>query len=157
MSDEAITILETRKVEAKILKTLHSVLVRELGREKATRLLLEAIEEAAEEDGRRMAEQAKDGGSLESFKQILPLWARGGALEIKILASDQERLDYDVVRCRYAECYREMGLEDMGYLLSCARDEAFIKGFAPGVRMSRKQVIMNGDERCQFRYWQKKE
>jgi hypothetical protein len=155
MAEEGLTILERRKIEGEIIKPIHRVLVRELGREKADWLIGQAVEEAAEEAGR--AEAARLGrGDLRAFAEILPNWARGGALETQMIESSDTALDYDVTRCRYAELYREMGLSDIGFLLSCGRDGAFMKGFAPDVELKRTGTIMTGEGRCDFRYRVKK-
>jgi hypothetical protein len=63
-----------------------------------------------------------------------------------------ERFDFDVTRCRYAEMYREMGLEAIGDLLSCNRDGTFVEGYNPDITMERQQTIMQGHGRCTFRY-----
>ena len=59
---------------------------------------------------------------------------------------------YNVVRCRYAEMYREMGLAEIGHLLSCGRDGTFCKGFNPRIELERNQTIMAGASHCDFRY-----
>ena len=89
---------------------------------------------------------------METFQEIYELWTRGGALEIEVLKETPDRLDFDVTRCRYAEMYREMGLGDIGHLLSCQRDGTFCEGYDPRIRMERKQTIMQGADRCTFRY-----
>ena len=48
--------------------------------------------------------------------------------------------------------YKEMGLEEIGFLLSCNRDSKFIEGYAPNVSLSRPHTVMNGDGFCDFRY-----
>ena len=114
-------------------------------------VIWEAVAEAAEEAGR--AEAARLGrADLRAFAEILPNWSKGGALEMEMIESSDSVLDYDVTKCRYAEMYREMGLADIGFLLSCGRDGAFMKGFAPEVEMRRSGTIMTGSKRCDFRY-----
>ena len=51
--------------------------------------------------------------------------APGEALEVEILEESEDRYDFDVTRCCYAEMYREMGLGHIGHLLSCHRDGTF--------------------------------
>ena len=36
---------------------------------------------------------------------------------------------FNVTRCRYAELYKKLGIRELGFALSCARDFALIKGF----------------------------
>jgi hypothetical protein len=69
-----------------------------------------------------------------------------------VLRQDEQALDFNVTRCRYAELYRALGLEDLGGLLSCGRDAAMIEGFNPDVELTRTQTIMEGASHCDFRY-----
>ena len=151
MVEIGVTVLERRRIEGEIIKPIYKVLVRELGRDRADMVIGEAVAEAAEEAGR--AEAARLGrADLRAFAEILPNWSKGGALEMEMIESSDSVLDYDVTKCRYAEMYREMGLADIGFLLSCGRDGAFMKGFAPEVKMRRAGTIMTGSKRCDFRY-----
>ena len=69
-----------------------------------------------------------------------------------MIDADDQQYNYNVTRCRYAEMYREMGLGDIGHLLSCNRDASFVEGFAPEIRLDRDQTIMGGARCCTFRY-----
>ena len=42
-------------------------------------------------------------------------WAAGGALEREVLRINQTAYDFNIVRCKYAEMYRESGLADLGF------------------------------------------
>ncbi len=64
----------------------------------------------------------------------------------------EESFAFDVTRCRYAEMYRSLGMEDLGATLSCNRDGALIEGFNPNVEFTRTQTIMGGADRCDFRF-----
>ena len=57
-----------------------------------------------------------------------------------------------VIRCRYAEMYRALGVPELGALLSCNRDAALIEGFNPEVTFERTQTLMQGASHCDFRY-----
>ncbi|MFX8852579.1 L-2-amino-thiazoline-4-carboxylic acid hydrolase, partial [Acinetobacter baumannii] len=65
---------------------------------------------------------------------------------------DETHFDFNVVRCRYAEMYRQMGLGEIGPLLSCNRDGAFCDGYDPKLKLTRSQTIMEGASHCDFRY-----
>ena len=64
----------------------------------------------------------------------------------------EERFDFDVTRCRYAEMYREMGLGHIGHLMSCNRDGAFCEGYDSNLVLTREHTIMGGAPTCTFRY-----
>jgi hypothetical protein len=75
---------------------------------------------------------------------------KDNALEVKVLDADDQQYNYNVNRCRYAEMYHEMGLGEIGHLLSCARDDKFIVGYAPEVELTRTTTIMQGGKCCDF-------
>lgn len=94
---------------------------------------------------------------MKSFIALQYLWEKDNALDVKVIDADDKQYNYNVTRCRYAEMYHEMGLGEIGHLLSCARDEKFIVGYAPDVELTRTTTIMQGGACCDFRYRTKKE
>ena len=150
MSD--IPILELRRIEANIIKPIYEEMAREIGHEKADEILGAAIEKAAIEQGRSMAEENKDGPSLKAFISLFERWKMGGALEVEVLNETDDQFDFNVTRCRYAETYRDMGLGKIGHLLSCGRDGSFCKGYDPNIELERGQTIMQCAAHCDFRY-----
>ena len=64
-------------------------------------------------------------------------------------------LSFDVIRCEYANLYRDLGFGDIGTLFSCDRDAAFLEGFDPGLELVREKTIMDGDPLCDFCYKKK--
>jgi sulfonate transport system substrate-binding protein len=59
---------------------------------------------------------------------------------------------YDFNVRRYAETYAQMGLSELGALLSCKRDGAFCEGYDARLKLTRTQTIMQGADHCDFRY-----
>ena len=98
-----------------------------------------------------------DGGcigekpDLRDFADILPNWTKEEALEIEVLDEAASVMNFNVTRCRYAEMYEEMGLKDIGHLLSCSRDADFCKGYNSEIKFERTQTIMKGAKYCDFR------
>ena len=92
------------------------------------------------------AELAKDLGeaSLDAFAKGLERWRRSGALEIEVTEHTADRYSFNVTRCRYAEMYQALGMQDLGGALSCQRDHALIEGFNPNIKLTRTQTIMEG-------------
>jgi hypothetical protein len=64
-------------------------------------------------------------------------------------------LAFDVKRCDFADLYRELGFGDIGALISCDRDAAFLEGFDPELELVREKTIMEGDDLCDFCYRRK--
>lgn len=145
-------ILARRRIEAEIIKPIYQILVREIGKERAQAVIGEAIENAAIEAGKNFAAQEPNGADLQSFAALQYLWEKDDALQVKVINQDPRHFDYNVTRCRYAEMYHQMGLGEIGHLLSCARDSQFIVGYAPDVELQRTQTIMSGASCCDFRY-----
>jgi hypothetical protein len=115
-------------------------------------VIAEAVRGAAVDAGRQFAAREPNGTSIASFIALQVLWEKDDALETETLRADADAFDYDVKRCRYAEMYHEMGLGEIGHLLSCARDSEFIAGYDPRVKLTRTTTIMQGGARCDFRY-----
>ena len=153
MTDESptMTLLQRREIEARIVGPLVLAVMGEIGRDRTLELLRGVIAGLARESGAAMAREFADA-SLPAFARGLERWTEGGALEIRMIASTADRLDFDVTRCRYAEMYRALGLADLGGSLSCCRDFALIEGFNPEARLTRTQTIMEGAPHCDFRF-----
>ena len=147
---EDVPVLVKRRLQAEAIKPLYESMVEALGSEQANAILDQSIRKAAKTEARQFAERASNGTSMRSFIDLLELWTRGGALEIEVKHADDERFDFDVTRCRYAEMYREMGLAEIGHLLSCNRDGAFCEGYDPKLKLQREQTIMSGSPCCTF-------
>jgi len=152
MARETVSLLERRRIEAKIVKPIYEVLKRELGEDAAKRIIRDAVRASAIEAGRGLAERHGPNRNLETFAHLIPLWSEGGALEIDTIRRDENALDFDVCRCRYAEMYREIGAEELGPLLSCNRDGSLAEGYDPEIELTRTHTIMEGAERCDFRF-----
>jgi hypothetical protein len=145
-------VLARRRIEAAIIKPIYDEMRREIGEEKAQDILRRAIRRAAIESGRALAAKAPGGADLTSFQDIQHLWTKDDALRIDLLEANEKVFDFNVTRCRYAETYREMGLGEIGHLLSCNRDGAFCEGYNPAIKLRRSQTIMGGASYCDFRY-----
>ena len=147
-----LPMLERRRIQAEVVKPIWEALVAEAGHEVAGRVIGKAIREAAIEEGRQFALAEGGPGGMEGFLAMQHLWTAGGALETQVVEENGTDYVYKVTRCRYAEMYREMGLEAIGDLLSCNRDGTFVQGYNPDITMERDNTIMQGHSRCTFRY-----
>lgn len=147
-----LPILEQRRIEARVIKPIYDEMVARLGVEAAQAILGTAIEKAAIAQGESFAEASGGQLGIDGFAAIQKHWTANGALEIEEVDRAPDRLDFNVTRCRYSEMYREMGLGDIGHLLSCGRDGTFCQGFDPRITLERTQTIMGGASHCDFRY-----
>ena len=152
MHPEGLSMLEKRTIEAEILKEVYETLTASHGVEVAKKTIAESVRRSAIEQARQFAASAPGGPSLKAFQDVMPLWTKGGALEIEVKEQTDTTFTFNVVRCRYAETYKAMGLGEIGHLLSCNRDGAFCEGYDPKLKLERTQTIMQGASHCDFRY-----
>jgi predicted hydrocarbon binding protein len=148
------SLLEQRRIEGQIIKPVFDVLKERYGQTEAEEIVAQAIQNAARESGRTEA-QKMGGGSLLNFIALQPRWQAGQALETDVLDQSEDRFDYNITYCAYAEMYKKIGLKELGFILSCNRDLAFIEGFAPDIELKRTKTLMEGADFCDFRYRKK--
>ena len=153
---EGLSMLEKRKIEAEILKEVYDTLKESHGEEVAKKTIAESVRRSAIEQARQFAAAAPGGPSLKAFQDVMPLWTKDGALEIEVKEQGSETFRFNVVKCRYAETYKAMGLGEIGHLLSCNRDGAFCEGYDPRLKLERTQTIMQGASHCDFKYTYRK-
>ena len=151
MAKTDLPMLEQRRIEANILKPVYAEMEAQLGAEKAQEILGAAIIRDSISQGQAYAEGLEDRG-LKAFRDTMAQWKASGALEMEMLKETDEAVHFNVVRCKYSEMYREMGLGHIGHLLSCNRDGTFCTGFNPDIKLDRTQTIMSGASHCDFRY-----
>ncbi len=151
MSD--MPILTQRRIEAAFAAGVYDEMKAELGEATAKRILASAVIKMAKSTAAEMARAAPGGQpDLDSFRAIQPRWTAEDALRTEVLRSTDDAFDFNVTRCRYAEMYREMGLAELGAILSCNRDGSFCEGYDPKLKLTRTQTIMGGAGHCDFRY-----
>jgi L-2-amino-thiazoline-4-carboxylic acid hydrolase len=145
-----ISTLKRREIQAAFFARLFPEFSREMGYDKAMEAALAAIREDARQAGQFLAEKF-EGNSIQVFKRIIgEVWAQEDAIEYTILEETEKKLRYTVTRCRYAELYDSMGVKEFGVCLSCSRDEAFLEGFNPRMKLTRTHTIMEGKKDCDF-------
>lgn len=143
------TLLEQRIIEAKVLRRVYDEAVRRLGVDQAQQLLAAAIDVDSQAKGRELRARWPQG-DLASFAAIWDTFAEGGALEVEFIERTPQRLHLAVRRCRYAEAYEEFGLKELGFTLSCRRDQALVEGFSNRITLTRPSTIMQGHPCCEF-------
>ena len=153
MSDDqpGISLLRRREIEAGVLGPVIRAFAQEIGDERALEVVRKVVAELARQGGADLA-QVIGQASLTAFASTLDRWREGGALEIDMLEQSESTLSFNVTRCRYAEMYRALGMEELGSSLSCSRDLHLARGFNPEIELVRTQTIMEGAPFCDFRF-----
>ena len=87
---DGLSMLEKRKIEAEILKEVYLTLKESHGEEVAKKTIAESVRRSAIEQARAFAAAAPGGTSLKAFQDVMPLWTKGGALEIEVKEQSAE-------------------------------------------------------------------
>ena len=104
-----IPILLRRRIEAMMLKHVLDVVTERSDKSEAEAVIGEACSRSAIEQGKQMAAALDSAPDLQDFAAILPNWTREDALRIETIETSNDKMDFNVTRCRYAEMYKEMG------------------------------------------------
>jgi len=145
-----ITHLQRREIQAPIAACLIRGFARVMGQDKAVEVATAAVQEDAMLAGKRMADKYGGNSMNELGRIVREVWAEDDAMTIRILEETEQTLRFDVTRCRYAELYEKAEMKELGFCLSCCRDEPFTKGFNPRAKLLRSQTIMQGSSLCDF-------
>ena len=148
-----ITHLKCREIQAPIVSSLIQGFIREIGYEKAIEIAQKVISEDAMRSGEKLAREYSGNTIAELARIVREVWARDNAMEITIITETKNELFFDVTYCGYAELYEQMGIKEIGFILSCSRDFPFMEGFNPEIRLNRRKTIMEGAKYCDFRYF----
>ena len=143
--------MKRREIEARILSPILDALGNEFGRNEVIEITRTTITQIARQQGKELAERLGTN-DLESYGKAIEPWSRSGALQLRILNQDDKTLSFDVTECKYAELYRGLGIPELGSVLSCSRDAAFIEGFNASITLERTQTIMQGATFCDFSF-----
>jgi len=147
-----LPMLEKRRIEAAILKHVYDTLKASHGDAVARRAVADAVRRSSIEQAQSFAAEVGGKTSLQTFIDRQGLWRMGDALTTEVKEQTDTDYVFHVTRCRYAEMYRDMGLGEIGHLLSCQRDGTFCEGYDPKLKLTRTQTIMQGASHCDFHY-----
>ena len=148
-----VPLLQQREIEMRVLGPVIRAFAAEFEKEKTYDLVRRTMQEISRGLGK---EKSLGGGGLENLKsKCISKWNDGGALEVSIREDSDTILAFDVTRCDFADLYRELGFGDIGTLISCDRDAAFLDGFDPELELVRQKTLMEGEDLCDFCYRKK--
>jgi hypothetical protein len=152
----SVSVFEQAKIQAQVLVPLVKALQAELGEARANAIVRGALRDLYRGYGeafwraRKEQKQAQNVG--EAVASAFSTYARDGALDYTVIERSEDAFAFDVTRCRYAEFYQELGEPELGFLLVCSADFDTADGFGGDIELTRKQTIMQGAPRCDFRY-----
>jgi len=146
-----IGVLKRREIEARLLAPIVDALGDKFGRQEVLEVVRNVVTGIARRQGRELATRL-GSNDLQTYRKSVEPWSRNDALHLHILDQNESVLNVDVTRCRYAELYRNLGIEELGSILSCGRDATFIEGFNGEIALERKHTILQGSPACDFRF-----
>jgi hypothetical protein len=148
----SIPVIQQAKIQAQVLVPLVKALQAELGEERASRLVRKALGDVYRRYGEEFwrAKNEKDLGKV--MASAFTTFARGDALDYRVIEQSRDAFEIDVTGCRYAEFYKELDEPELGFLLVCSADFSTAEGYDPDIKLTRTQTIMQGASHCDFRY-----
>ena len=147
-----IPIIEQAKIQARALVPLVKALQAELGEERANALVRKALGDLYRKLGEKWWRAQKSSDLGANVASAFRRYAGGNALDYEVIRQSPDAIEINVVGCRYADFYKQLGVPELGFLLVCGADFPMAEGFGDDVRLSRTQTIMQGARHCDFRY-----
>lgn len=148
-----IPMLARRRIEAEILKHVHDMLKKTHGVDVAGKIIADAVRKSSMPQAAEFATKSwrqhldadvrRSSGPLDRRRRVGNRTSRSRPRRATSSASRAGR---------YAEMYREMGLGEIGHLLSCQRGATFCEGYDKRLKLRRTQTIMQGASHCDFDY-----
>ena len=134
----------TQAVQAQI--PLVRAMERELGREKAHRLVREALDAA----NRKTVAARGSLLDIETLAAEFAAFGEGVRYEFETVERTDTLLRNHVTHCDYAAFMERIGARDLGALLIC--DSDFAMADELGLKLERTKTCMQGDGMCNFCY-----
>lgn len=144
-----VPVLLRREIEALMIKPFLDAFEKELGHEKTMEITKKVVQELAREQGKEYAKMF-GRNDAEALHEQEEAWTANDALEIESKVTDGHILEQTIKRCAYVDMYERIGMKNLGYMLSCMRDEYFYGGFNPDMVMTRSKTLMTGGDCCDF-------
>ena len=151
--DPKVSLLDKTRMQAQVLLPVLCALRAELGKDKADAIVKQALRDWSKQLFAGIGDGI-EGGPRRKWAAINTVFGEvsGREVEVDILRHDEEALDIDVTRCRFAEFFRALGEPELGALLICEADFDIAAVGEGAVSLDRAQTIMQGAPSCTFRY-----
>jgi L-2-amino-thiazoline-4-carboxylic acid hydrolase len=148
----SVSVIEQARIQAQVLVPLVKALQAELGETRAHAIVRGALRDLYRGYGEAFWRSKNEPDVGKAIASAFATYARDDALDYTVIEQSQDAFSFDVTRCRYAEFYRELGEPELGFLLVCSADFDTADGFGGDIKLTRSQTIMEGAQRCDFRY-----
>ena len=141
------------KTQTDVLVPLLRHLRAELGEEKANGLVYPALRDYMKKWVSEFASN-ESNDPIENFSKTSEMFEETfeGDVDYDVLKDDDDCLELNVTRCRYAQLFHQLSEPELGTILVCEADDHIADQSAPAVKLSRANTIMKGGTHCPFRY-----
>jgi hypothetical protein len=148
-----VSLIDKTRIQAQVLVPVLRALREEIGKDKADALVKRALREWSRALFAAIGAQV-EGSKRRKWATVQSAWNEVSApdVEFTTLRHDEEAMEFDVTRCRYAEFFRALGEPELGALLVCEPDFDVAAAGEGSVSLTRAQTIMKGAPSCTFRY-----
>jgi hypothetical protein len=146
--------LDRVKIQAEVLVPVLRAFREELGEDRANRIAWHALA-----DWRACALQeilsTPSGPPVERFRASTVAMTDiiGDAVDVEMIKDNSGAIEFNVVGCRFAQFFSELGEPELGFVLACAWDDTSAEKIGAGeVELTRTGTIMRGAGHCDFRH-----
>jgi hypothetical protein len=118
-----ISLLDKTRIQAQVLVPVLRALRAELGKDKADAIVRTALRDWSRQLFAAIGDGV-EGSARSKWATVQSAWNDVTAREVEFetLRHDDEALEIDVTRCRFAEFFRALGEPELGALLICEAD-----------------------------------
>jgi hypothetical protein len=146
------SILDATKIQARIVIPIVKALEKELGKERAHRVVGQAIAQSyvayRERLGFELNEHPRDEGEGEGNKPAFPV-------QREVVEDSDTAFGHNITGCAFADYFQAIGEPEIGALMTCGVDFAAEDRIRPDWEFKRSQTRMQGADVCDFR-WRKR-
>lgn len=150
-NDRQLSPLEKRTAELSLAASFVEVLTKAYDEKTALEILDQVVKREAEVAAVSFHSVYPEK-TLKTLYEVWKILGGDGRLALQLEELTPRRLKFCITRCQYAESYRKLGLEKLGILFSCRRDEPFAKALIPGIHLTQSKTILEGSDCCIFEY-----
>jgi hypothetical protein len=127
-------------------------MINALGKKQAYEIISNAFYKDMEE---MVKKELQEIGPINSFKDFIKIEKEENeSPEFRNIVSltypheSSIELSLNVTMCLYAEVFKELKAEELGYLMVCNPDHAYAQTCHPQIKLRRSKTIMQGDSYC---------
>ena len=148
-----ISLLDKTRIQAQVLLPVLCALRAEFGKDKADAVVKQALRDWSRQLFAAIG-NGIEGSARRKWATVQSAWNEVSAREVEfeMRRHDKEALEFDVIRCRFAEFFHALSEPELGALFICEADFDIAALGGREVSLERAQTIMSGAPSCTFRY-----